>query len=582
MKESAAWLFVIGVCVLAAARATAGEVLYNGIVLPDVWPPKYDRPPNEPMPVPYLASPPAVIPIDVGRQLFVDDFLVQETTLKRSFHRVEYCKENPIVRPDQPWENKGRGLFAAPFSGGAWFDPQDKLFKMWYCGGYLATVCYATSSDGIRWEKPKLDFQTGTNVLFVPGLDPAKPRHDTTLVWLDADAKDPKERFKYFATESGKGWELVMRVSADGLRWSDPVAAQRIGGDRTTVFYNPFRKVWVISERINWGGRARAYTEDPDPRAAVAKLPKARVNWVSGEKEDPRNPNKQWSGLAPQLYNLDATPYESLMLGLFVIWQGPNNGDCGRLSIQKRNEVLLGYSRDGFHWSRPDRTRFLEVNETEGAWNMGNVQSVGGGCLVVGDRLFFYFSGRAKPKGQWDADAATGLAFLRRDGFASMDADDKGGTLTTRPVTFKGKHLFVNLACPKGELRVEVLAEDGKPIAPFAADNCIVGGASLPVSGASVPVGGASVPRVLSSSSRGTEPPPTTKPLDSTCLPIRWQGAEDLSALSGKPVRFRFHLKTGALYAFWVSPDPSGASHGYTAAGGPGLPGPIDTTGGAR
>ena len=544
MKEMLLCALAASLCLIAALRASGAEVLYNGIVLPEQWPPKYDRPPNEPMPVPYLAKPPGVIPIDVGRQLFVDDFLVQETTLKRTFHRVEYCKGNPMLKPDQPWENKGRGLFAAPFSGGAWFDPQDKLFKMWYCGGYLATVCYATSADGIRWEKPKLDFQPGTNFLFEPGLVPTNRRHDTTLVWLDADAKDPKERFKYFATESAeKGWRLVMRVSADGLRWSDPVASQAIGGDRTTVFYNPFRKVWVISERINWGGRARAYTEDPDPRAAVAKVDKARVNWVSGEKDDPRNPNKQWSGLAPQLYNLDATPYESLMLGLFAIWQGPNNGDCGRLSMQKRNEVLLGYSRDGFHWTRPDRTRFLEVNEAEGAWNMGNVQSVGGGCLIVGDKLYFYFSGRAKPKGQWDADAATGLAFLRRDGFASMDADEKGGTLTTRPVSFKGKRLFVNLACPKGELRAEVLGEDGKPIAPLTAESCV------PLS------------------------------CDKTLAPVSWKGAEDLSAASGKPVRFRFHLKSGSLYAFWVSPDSSGASHGYVAAGGPGLPGPIDTIG---
>jgi len=544
MKEAALWLFGLGLCTLAAARVAGGEVLYNGIALPEIWPPKYDRPPNEPMPVPYLANPPAVIPIDVGRQLFVDDFLIEQTTLTRTFHRAQYCESNPVVRADKPWEKKNRGRFAAPFSGGAWFDPRDKLFKMWYCGGYLTAICYATSRDGIHWQKPALDFQPGTNILFHPGLDPKHRRFDTTLVWLDHDAKDPKERFKYFATESdGRGWQLVMRVSADGIHWSDPVAATRIGGDRTTVFYNPFRKVWVISERINWGGRARAYTEDPDPRAAIAKVNKAHVRWVAGEKLDPRNPNKQWSHLAPQLYNLDATPYESLMLGLFVIWQGPHNRECHRLRIQKRNEVLLGYSRDGFHWCRPDRTRFLEVHETDDAWNMGNVQSVGGGCLVVGDRLFFYFSGRAKPESEWDADASTGLAFLRRDGFASMDADAKGGTLTTRPVTFKGRHLFVNVACPKGRLRAEVLAKDGKPIAPFTADNC------LPLA------------------------------CDKTLAPVAWKGADDLSAVSGKPVRFRFRLENGSLYAFWVSPDTSGASHGYVAAGGPGFTGPIDTAG---
>jgi hypothetical protein len=43
----------------------------------------------------------------------------------------------------------------------------------------------------------------------------------------------------------------------------------------------------------------------------------------------------------------------------------------------------------------------------------------------------------------------------------------------------------------------------------------------------------------------------------------------------------RFHLTNGQLYSFQVSPDLSGASHGYVAAGGPGLTGPVDTTGNA-
>ena len=49
--------------------------------------------------------------------------------------------------------------------------------------------------------------------------------------------------------------------------------------------------------------------------------------------------------------------------------------------------------------------------------------------------------------------------------------------------------------------------------------------------------------------------------------------------MSGRPVRFRFQLTNGSLYAFWVSPDATGASHGYVAAGGPGFTGPRDTTG---
>lgn len=57
------------------------------------------------------------------------------------------------------------------------------------------------------------------------------------------------------------------------------------------------------------------------------------------------------------------------------------------------------------------------------------------------------------------------------------------------------------------------------------------------------------------------------------------RGAADLSPLSGKPVRFRFHLRNGALHAFWVSPDAIGASHGYVATGGPGFTAPTDTVG---
>ena len=39
---------------------------------------------------PYLVSPSEVIPIDVGRQLFVDDFLIKHTTMKRAYHSAEY------------------------------------------------------------------------------------------------------------------------------------------------------------------------------------------------------------------------------------------------------------------------------------------------------------------------------------------------------------------------------------------------------------------------------------------------------------------------------------------------------------
>jgi hypothetical protein len=534
---------------------SGGEVLYNGIGLPEQWPPKNPAISYEPMDVPYLENPPAVIDISVGRQLFVDDFLIEKTTLKRSFHKPEYYRDNPVIRPEESWEYKSVGWFAAPFSGGAWYDPADRLFKMWYTGGFLAATCYATSKDGIYWVKPKLDVQKGTNIVLEPVAE-GRRRVDTTTVWLDHEAKDASERFKYFATEADGGWGLTYRTSADGIDWSEPRAKEEIWGDRTTAFYNPFRKVWVLSQRTEdkEGRRARSYVEASTAAGIVAgvgyneldEVGGKSVHWVGADELDPRHTDSRYDDIESQLYNLDAAPYESLMLGYFSIWQGPENDVCGEFKLQKRNDILLGFSRDGFHWDRPCRERFISCTWDEKSWRYGNVQSVAGGPLVVGEKLYFYFSGRAKPDEKdedWDADAATGLAILRRDGFASMDAGNRDGILTTRLVTFEGKYLFVNVDCPEGELKVEVLDKGGEVIKPFTLKNC------KPIS------------------------------TDKTLEQVNWRQDKDLSTLAGKPVRFRFHLRNGSLYSFWASPDKSGASYGYVGAGGPGFEGPVDTVG---
>lgn len=534
------------------------RVLYNGIELPGNWPPR-ERLSREQMPLPYIENPPEIIPIDVGRQLFVDDFLIGSTTLKRTFHQAEYHPANPIIEPEKPWETAGKSTMAYAYSGGAWYDPNDELFKLWYSAGLCVPemsgygtyyLCLATSQDGVHWDRPTFDHvKSDSNVVL-------QTHHDSTTVWLDHSEGNPDHRFKYFGTERGDGWSgwaLVLRTSGDGIHWSDPVAFQSIYGDRTTCFYNPFRGVWVASSRIDDRVlvRSRAYTEDPDPEALVAKLPPKNfdqprgesVPWCTSDRFDPRNPIEEFRDIESQLYNLDAAPYESLMLGQFSIWQGPENAEVRDRGIQKRCDVLLGFSRDGFHWDRPDHQRFIPANEQEGAWNWGNIQSVGGGCLIVRDKLHFYVSARPKDPTGMHGRANTGLAILRRDGFASLDGDANGGAITTRPVQFSGKHLFVNVDSQNGDLRAEVLGPDGGAIEPFTLDNC-----------AAVSV-------------------------DSTLQEVTWNGADDLSPVAGRPVRLSFHLRSGSLYSFWVSPDKSGPSHGYVAGGGPGFAGATDTGG---
>ena len=512
----------------AAAPGANGQELYNGIRLPTPWPPQPSTPTPKPGALPpHLAKPPAVIPIDVGRQLFVDDFLVEQTTLQRSFHLPVWHPANPILQPDQPWEKLGPVPMAAAFSDGVWWDPRDRLFKLWYMAGYRRATALAVSEDGVKWQKRDWGVVPGTSIVH-PG------DRDSASVWLDLDDPDPQRRYKLFRAHreevNGRGeWSFEIHLSSDGVHWG-PVAGRSNGiYPRSTVFWNPFRRVWVFGLRKDSStviGRCRRYYECKDGVGDAAKNPEERSWWVGADALDPARADTQ---LAPQLTNLDCAAYESVILGSYTLWRGKADAATGRPEL---NDVCLGFSRDGFHFTRPDRRPFLGLSERKGDWNWGNVQSAGGGCLVVGDQLYFYASGRRGGATEFpDGDGCTGLATLRRDGFASLDTEAEG-VLTTRPVRFSGKHLFVNLAAPSGELRVEVLDERGSVLAPFSSTNC------APLKG------------------------------DATKLAVRWQGADDLKALIGKPVKFRFTLRRGQIFAFWVSPEPTGVSRGFIAGQG--------------
>src|SRR6185436_17116191 len=125
------------------------QILYNGIALNQPWPPRYPPPGPEPMAVPYLRESPAVVPIDVGRQFFIDDFLVESSTnIKRTFHLAEYYTNNPVLIPDKPWESEGGKSSAMANAGGVWYDQQDKLFKVWYTAGDSRSICFAYSTNG--------------------------------------------------------------------------------------------------------------------------------------------------------------------------------------------------------------------------------------------------------------------------------------------------------------------------------------------------------------------------------------------------------------------------------------------------
>lgn len=523
-----------------------GEVLYNGVILPTTWPPQRIDRSRKPIEIPYLINRPAVVNIDVGRQLFVDDFLIEESSLERVYHLADKIIGNPLFKPETTIElDSGNIPVAAPFNDGLWYDSEDKLFKMWYHAGWFNGIAYATSRDGIHWKRPELDIVPGTNLVIPPREG---YRRDGATIWLDSYIQK-QDRFKMFLFNRFPGGDCgELYQSADGINWTLLGATSELG-DNSGFFYNPFRKKWVFSIRSYWQNkRVRSYYEADSfytssqwkKTTAPATEP---VFWLKADYLDqPNNIIKDTT----QFYDADAVAYESIMLGLFGIHKGPNNAIAKFGGFPKITDMNLGYSRDGFHFYRPDRRSFIASTHQIGDWDRAYIHAVGGGCLVVRDSLYFYYSAWSgfspKLKNDIYAGGSMGLAVLRRDGFASLKAGQEG-FIITRPVVFNGKYMFVNVDNKEGELQVEILDENFKVIQPFTRTNCI------------------------------------SVNTNNTIQEISWKKNKDIAVLKGKKVRFKFYLKNGSLYSFWVTPDKSGASYGYVAAGGPGLIGNLDTEG---
>ena len=112
---------------------------------------------------------------------------------------------------------------------------------------------------------------------------------------------------------------------------------------------------------------------------------------------------------------------------------------------------------------------------------------------------------------------AIGLATLRLDGFASMNASFDGGSVTTRPFLLAGDELRVNVKSDYGKLVAELLDLEGKAIPGFASGDCV---------------------EILK---------------DAVSAPINWRGEQDLRKVRGKPVSIRFSLENARLYAYWCA-----------------------------
>jgi hypothetical protein len=133
--------------------------------------------------------------------------------------------------------------------------------------------------------------------------------------------------------------------------------------------------------------------------------------------------------------------------------------------------------------------------------------------VPVGDEVYLYYAGyqRGHKVNRFE-ERQIGLVKMKRDRYVAREAGPSGGSFITPLVTLNAEVLALNTDARAGEVRVQVLAPDGRTIPGFARTDCEV------IQG------------------------------DALAAPVRW--TRPLSALGGKPVRLEFFLKNARLFAF--------------------------------
>ena len=459
-------------------------------------------------------------PVSIGghKQLFLDDaFIESAQNVSLRMNRPRKTGERSIVS-EHPWEEHRVGAYNTVME-------DEGIYKMWYftMSRDATFLCYATSEDGLVWRKPNLalvDYRGSrqNNIVMLPRRPQPSPifgeyQTSSTMVFVDPEASR-QERYKciiqYREDERVQPLgEPRLLVSADGLRW-------RYLADHAVIEDRRFTDTQMIAF---WDRRIRKYVAygrnwDPEWPKGVRKVSRSETSdltrWpkptlVFGRDEhDPDNCH---------FYNPAAMqyPYAANAYLMFPSVYYPHAGD-GPLDIQ------LATSRDGTRWQRPERHPFLELG-TSGSWDSRSMY-VGAGLVRNSDEIWLYYTGFDFNHGSYDqkVDRKKGVisrAVLRLDGFVSADAEYTGGSLTTIPLTFEGRRLELNVnSGAGGECQVEVLAGDNSPFRGFRRQDCDV---------------------IRSNAVAHT---------------VTWIGSSDVSALQGKTVRLRFHMRDARLYAF--------------------------------
>ena len=324
------------------------------------------------------------------RQLFIDNYVIEHSdNLSKVLHQPTKDRSNPVLRPEWPWEMGTENVNNNIGYTNVIYDHEEGIFKVWYNIQQYG-VAYATSQNGLTWEKPALgivDFQGSSRnnlVISARGID-------SPTIIKDTFERDPRRRYKYFAKHNSPQYGMYVGYSADGIHWiikEEPVLTTRNDpalNDRPTLMqdlegrrYIAFTKREIINP---FGKGDYGFLH----RSRAVSLSRDFEKWsdpVLTLRPDDMDPHDL------QIYGLVGFNYEGLYLGLMdMFW----SGDKG--PRERTIDIQLALSRDGEVWWRAgDRKTFLPVGP-EGTWDRFRVHPANSPPIRKGEELLFFFNG---------------------------------------------------------------------------------------------------------------------------------------------------------------------------------------------
>lgn len=489
-------------------------------------------------------------PIAVGsrRQLLMDDRFVQQAKgIQFVVHPPQKTGDEVVV--SEPEASLG-GYHSVMFHAG--------LYHLWYTAG--GCVLYARSSDGIHWEKPKLDLardESGStnrlqpNCVMGKGVGGVKGGMHGLMVFIDPKSGDA-DRFKLVANPPEFDSQLQIFASPDGLHWNraytnvityNSALKPHHLDSQNVIFWDDRIGKYVAYFRKNVRepgsqGRMVARAESPN-LAFFAKAEDSPVVLQADPQHVVQSDSKKERLALLDVYTNGALRYPwaedaYLMFPTEYYHYASQIAEFSKQAPVNAGVLDTGFasSRDGIKWQRYGHRPFVGLG-MKGAFDSKRIYMVYGVVPARnGQELYMYYLGTSATHG-WDRNdennrlltaadvaptgpAAISRVVLRRDGFVSVRAPFEGGEFTTPLLRFAGEQLLLNVntsAC--GELRVELLDDQGKAIPGFALADCDLVHTANEIN------------RV-----------------------VKWKGESSLKDLAGTPVRLHFVMRDLDLYAF--------------------------------